>query len=129
MAAKTSATIVPLFTSHGDFAAMVRYPYIYNAEGDWIGYVSEAAEVFNLERDYVGWISEDRRVLRRPSMGARTRPLRPGDAPPPGKLQRPAVVPLPPQMAVYSQDVVDVLEQVPCPLHTEDAGEMRPDLE
>ncbi|MGA2110548.1 MAG: hypothetical protein ABSG98_00185 [Anaerolineales bacterium] len=129
MSAIPSQAVVPLFTSRGDFAAMVRYPYLYNAEGDWIGWVSEAGEVFNLERDYVGWISGDHRILRRPSSEARTRPVSPGAAPPPRKLQRPAIVPLPPLMAVYSQDVLDVLEESPCPLHTEDTGETRPDLE
>ncbi|MGD0574959.1 MAG: 4-fold beta flower protein [Anaerolineales bacterium] len=120
---------VHLFTSRGDFSALVSFPYLYNAEGEWIGWVSERQEVFNLEGKYVGWLSEDHRILRRRSVELGERTMPPPAAPQLRKIHPPAVVPLPPLMTVYSHDVMDVLEERPSLLHTRDTGETKPDMD
>ena len=129
MSANELSSIVHLFTSRGEFSALVSYPYLYNAEGDWIGWVSQSQDVYNLEGDYVGWLSEDHRILRRRSVEMGERRLPPPAAPSSRKIRPPAIVPLPPLMIEYSHDVMDVLEERPSLLHTLDTGEKKPDMD
>jgi hypothetical protein len=129
MSANEPSRIIHLFTSRGEFSALVSFPYLYNAEGDWIGWVSQTHEVYNLEGDYVGWLSEDHRILRRRRVEMGERSLPPPQPPSSRKIRPPAVVPLPPLMTEYSHDVMDVLEERPSLLHTQDMGETRPDMD
>jgi hypothetical protein len=36
---------VPIYTSSGDTGGYLKYPYIFNQIGDWIGWVTEGNQV------------------------------------------------------------------------------------
>jgi hypothetical protein len=126
----TNATLPPpmiLYTTHGDMAAFLIYPYLFNPTGEWIGFAASNRDVYNLEGIYVGVISSDQRILRKKYLESNP-PLRKVPGAPP-KVRVPGSVPLPPQMAELSFDFFDVLEEKPELLHTMDHGEFRPDAE
>jgi hypothetical protein len=110
---------IPLYTSSGDTAGFLDYPYLYNANGDWIGWVNEEKRVFSVYGQYVGWLSNDRRILRRRADGHQIPSLDPPPAPP--RLAPPVLVPLPPLMAELKYETVDVLDEMPDMLPTHDA--------
>jgi hypothetical protein len=117
-----------LYTSRGDFSAYLLYPFLYNSQGEWIGWVTPSKEVFNVEGVFVGTISNDHRILRkRNAETINARRIPPSN--PPMKARLPGSVPLPPRMAEFSYDIVDILEEMPELLHTPDAGILRPDAD
>lgn len=117
---------IPVYTTPGDWEAILVFPYLYNQRGEWIGWVTSEREVFDVDGIYVGWLTDEPRVLRKRvfegPLPRRTPP------PPPGKIRPPATVPLPPMMAELPFEVMDVLEEEPRLLHTQDAGELKEDL-
>lgn len=117
---------IPVYTTPGDWEAILVFPYLYNQLGEWIGWVTSEREVFDVDGVYVGWLTDEPRVLRKRihegPLPRRTPP------PPPGKIRPPATVPLPPMMAELPFEVMDVLEEEPRLLHTQDAGELKEDL-
>jgi hypothetical protein len=117
-----------LYTTRGEFAALLIYPYLYSRDGDWVGWVSDERDVFNLEGGYVGWVSHDRRILRRATVQPRIIPA-PPFKPEQTHVRVPATTPLPPLMAEYSRDVIDVLEEMPELLHPIDSSELKPDMD
>jgi len=119
--------IVPIYTSNGDVAAFLLYPYIYNTVGEWIGFCTAEREAFSVLGNYVGYLSDDQRILRQRTLST---PSRHQASPPrPPRLSPPAAVPLAPLMRELTQSTVDVLCEEPDRLHTADMGELRPDLE
>ncbi len=120
-------TIIPIYTSRGDAEAFLEYPYIFNRNGEWIGWVTPRREVYSVLGYYVGYLSNDPRILRKRA----TSTLRPRLKPPPApqKIYPPATVPLAPLMSELTHSVIDVLLEEPERLHTLDAGELRPDLD
>ena len=102
---------IPIYTTSGDTGGYLRYPYIYNQAGDWIGWVADKNQVYSVYGRYVGWLNKDNRILRR-----RADDFQKSDQPPPPtppRLLPPATVPLPPMMAELKYEVVDVLEDMP----------------
>jgi hypothetical protein len=55
---------IPLYTSSGATGGYLNYPYIHDASGDWIGWVTREKKVYSVYGQYVGWLSDDRRILR-----------------------------------------------------------------
>lgn len=110
---------VPLYTTSGNLGGFLRYPYIFNAQGEWIGWVTAEREVFSVYGKYVGWLDRGFRILRQRTYNyehaARTPPGRPG------KLTPPAQVPLPSMMAEITASTIDVLEERADLMPTEDA--------
>lgn len=104
-------THIPIYTTHGDWAAMLAGRYLYNPQGEWIGFLDPEGQVFSVRGDYAGWLSRDFRVLRRRDTTA----LVPRRQPPPApaRIQLPATVPLPPLMAELTYDTVDLFEDAP----------------
>lgn len=118
---------IPIYTTPGDWEALLVYPYIYNTIGEWIGWVSAERKVFSVDGIYVGWLTDEPRVLRKRII---EEALERRDPPPqPDKILPPATVPLPPMMAELPFEIIDVLEDHPRLLHTTDSGELKEDLD
>lgn len=99
---------IPIYTTKGDVGGYLVYPYIFNRQGEWIGWVSQEREVYSVHGSYVGYLTNDPRVLRRLSDGfdhpVKLAPTRPG------RILPPPTVPLPPMMPELTQGVIDVLD-------------------
>jgi len=119
--------LVPIYTTRGDLGAILRYPYLFNPSGEWIGWVTAEREVYSIYGSFVGHVSKEWRIIRSRSLDA-THPTRlpPRD---PGCLTPPAHFPLPPMMAELTYNQMDVLEEAPGLLTPADSGEFKPDLE
>ena len=123
----TQPTIIRIYTTKGDAEAFLVYPYLFNRNGDWIGFVTPKREVYSVLGDYVGTLTNDPRIVRKRS----TSTLKPRLKPPPHpqKIYPPATIPLAPMMPELSHSVIDVLLDSPGRLHTIDSGENRQDLD
>jgi len=119
--------LIPVYTSRGDAAAFLAYPYLFNQSGEWIGWVTTQREVYSVLGYYVGVLSNDPRILRKRATNTLKGRLRPPA--PPGKIYPPATVPLAPLMPELGHSVIDVLLEEPDRLHTVDIGEFRSDLD
>jgi hypothetical protein len=121
--------LIPLYTTHGDWAGAYVDGKLYNQSGEWIGWVLPGTnQVYSVVGEYVGWLSRDFRVLRKRS----TTNLSPRRRPPPPapRIKVPASVPLAPLMADLRFDTVDVFEEMADRLHTWDfIEETRPDMD
>lgn len=122
----TQIPIIPLYTSRGDAEAFLRYPYLYNRLGEWIGWVTPERQVYSVLGVYVGELTNDRRIIRRRSADDLEIP-RKTPPPPPPRLTVPANVPLAPLMGDLPYGVIDVLGEEPERLHTLDVGEEKED--
>lgn len=118
---------IPIYTTRGDWVALMLFPYVYNTVGEWIGWVTPQREVYNIQGIYVGWLTKDPRILaKRIHEGERPRKVSP---PPPRRIRPPATVPLPPMMSELPFEIVDVLDEDSPLLTTADAGEYREDMD
>jgi len=119
--------IIPIYTTRGDVGAFLSYPYIYNREGEWIGWVNVKKQVYSVHGHYVGWLSTDPRILRKQSSGY----LKPLNNPPPhpNPITPPANVPLAPMLAELPIGVNDVLEERPDLMPAVDFGDLRDDMD
>ncbi len=118
--------VIPIYTSKGDAEAFLEYPYLFNRNGDWIGFVTPKREVYSVLGYYVGYLSNDARILRR-TMTAALKPRLPVPDPPPRRYP-PATIPLAPLMKELTTTTIDVLLEEPQRLHPLDAGELREDI-
>lgn len=126
MASSTQKPI-PIYSTAGDWAALMIFPYIYNTVGEWIGWVTPQRDVFNIQGVYVGWLTKDPRILRkRITEGTRERRISP---PPPRRIRPPATVPLPPMMSELPFEIMDVFDEEFPLLTTADFGEFREDMD
>ncbi len=119
--------LIPIYNSKGDPDAFLEYPYVFNRNGDWIGFVTPRRDVYSVLGVYVGYLSDDPRILRKMS----TSTLKPRlQAPPaPAKAYPPATIPLAPLMKELTSSTIDVLLEEPERLHPLDEGELREDLD
>ena len=118
--------IVPIYTSLGDAAAFLQYPFLYNYAGEWIGFVNAQREVYSVLGDYVGRLTSDPRIIRSRSAEGKPRQKPPA---PPARLRISSAIPLPKLMGDLTNESIDVLQDEPERLHTLDSGEMRQDLD
>ena len=127
MMSATKQRLIPLYTTRGDLGAILRYPFLFNPLGEWIGWVTSKRAVYSVYGSYVGQISEEWRLLRPRNLDFR----HPSSPPPqnPGKIIPPAHFPLPPLMPELPINQIDVLEDLPRLLPPMDSGEFKPDLE
>lgn len=118
---------IPIYTTEGDWSALMVFPFVFNSQGEWVGWVTSDRQVYDVDGLYVGWLTSDPRVLRRRTYD---QPL-PRKTPPvaPEHIRPPATVPLPPMMADLPFENVDVLLEEPERLHTIDTGEMKEDVD
>ena len=120
-------TLIPIYDSKGDADAFLEYPYIFNRNGDWVGFVTPRREVYSVLGYYVGYLSNDPRILRRRATSTlRSRAVIP---PPRRRINPPANPPLAPLMSELSGSTIDVLLDEPERLHPVDSGELREDLD
>jgi hypothetical protein len=119
--------IIPIYSSRGEVEVFLVFPYLFNRNGEWIGYVTSQKEVYSVLGFYVGTLTSDPRIVRKRSDDA----LKPNRriTPPPGRLSIPAQLPLAPLMSDLPHSLVDVLVEEPERLHTMDSGELRADLD
>ena len=120
--------LIPIYTSRGDVEAYVAYPYLYNREGEWIGWVSAHREVYSVHGHYVGWIDTGPRILRKlaDGFGKQRDDIRP---PLMRNINPPAQPPLAPLMPELTFGVIDVLQEAPDLLPPVDFGELRQDMD
>lgn len=120
--------LVPIFTTKGDVEAFLAYPYIYNAEGEWIGWISPERFIYSTHGHYVGWLAEGPRILGKLTDGY-SRPKI--DIIPPFTLRinTPATSPLAPMMPEITFGEMDVLMDRPDLLPPVDFGELREDMD
>ena len=121
------SNIIPIYTTKGDPEAFLQYPYLFNRNGEWIGFVTSKREVYSVLGEYIGTLTNDPRIVRKRA----TSTLRPRLEPPPApnKIRLPVNVPLPPMMPELSHSFIDVLMDMPERLHTTDSGDSREDLD
>jgi len=123
----TQPVLIPIFTSKGDAEAFLLYPYLFNRNGEWIGFVTPKREVYSVLGDYVGTLTNDPRIIRKRSTSTLKPRLKP--PPKPQKVSTPVTIPLPPMMPELSYSVIDVLLDAPERLHTTDSGENIQDMD
>jgi hypothetical protein len=118
---------IPIYSTKGDWSALMVFPFVFNTLGEWVGWVTPDRQVYDVDGLYVGWLTPDPRVLRRRTYD---QPL-PRKTPPvaPERIRPPATVPLPPMMADLPFENVDVLLDEPERLHTTDTGELKEDVD
>ncbi len=119
--------LIPIYTTKGDVEAFLLYPYLYNRNGDWVGFATPKREIYSVLGYYVGTLTNDPRIIRKRSTGTLKPRLQP--PPKPDRVFPPATVPLPPMMPELSHSSIDVLLDEPERLHTIDAGDQRQDLD
>lgn len=123
----TPAKAIPIYSTPGDWMALLVFPYLYSSQGEWIGFVTPDRQVYDVQGLYVGWLTPDPRILRKRTMDDELERREPLPSPP--RIRPPATVPLPPMMSGLPFEVIDVLEDEPERLHTTDAGELKEDME
>jgi hypothetical protein len=119
---------IPIYTTRGDLEAFLAYPYLYNRDGDWIGWISADRQVYSVHGHYIGWIGVGPRILRKL---AEDFSKQRDDIPPPTlrSISPPAQVPLAPLMPELTFGVIDVLQDAPDLLPSVDFGELRQDMD
>jgi hypothetical protein len=120
-------SVFPIYTSHGDAEAFLVYPYLYNRQGEWIGWVTADRRVYSVLGQYVGDMTSDLRIVRERVTAILISRKDPPVCPP--RLAVPATIPLAPLMGDLRFGLMDVLLEEPERLHTMDAGELRKDLD
>ena len=122
-----AAHLIPIYTSRGEPAAFLAYPYLYNSDGAWIGWVTSDRQVYSVQGQHVGYLSDGPRILSKAS----NTPVRPRRIPPtpPARIQIPAHIPLAPLMSELMSGTVDVLEERIDLLPPVDFGDLRQDMD
>lgn len=120
--------LIPIYNTRGDLEAYLLSPYIYNRQGEWIGWVTIDRKVFSVHGVYVGYYSKDNRILRKQSDAfgqERQKPPTPNET----HIRIPAHAPLAPLMAELPFGMIDVLLEQPDLLSPIDFGEGREDMD
>jgi len=125
--AQNQQRIIPIYSSRGEAEAFLVFPYLFNRNGEWIGWVTPKREVYSVMGYYTGTLSDDARIIRSRSNDENKPRLKPPRSP--GKIVTPATLPLAPLMRDLTHSQIDVLQDEPERLHTKDSGEMREDMD
>ena len=120
--------LIPIYTSRGDLEAYLSYPYIYNKQGEWIGWISPERTVFSVHGHYVGWLADGPRILRKLAEGFGHQKIN-VELPAEDKINPPAHMPLAPLMPELVFGTIDVLLEQPDLLPSVDFGELREDMD
>ena len=119
--------LIPIYTSRGDVGGFLQFPYIFNRDGEWIGWVTPNQQVYSVHGQYVGLLTNEPRIIRKQSSGD----LNPRSSPPPEpeQIKPPANLPLAPMMSELQPGSFDVLEEKPDLLPPKDFGDLRDDMD
>ena len=120
--------LIPIYTSRGDMEAYLAYPYIYNKQGEWIGWVSSDRNIYSVHGHYVGWLADGPRILRKLAEGYSHQKIV-IQAPTDMKITPPAHMPLASLMPELVFGTIDVLLEQPDLLPSVDFGELREDMD
>lgn len=123
---ESSRRLIPIYTTSGDLGAYLRFPHLFNPQGEWIGWVTPEREVYSVLGNYVGWLSDDPRILRKRTYDF-SKPRKTPPEPQPS-IRVPATVPLAPMMSELTFTTIDILEEEPERLSTIDFDELREDM-
>ena len=119
--------LVFVYTSSGDLGAFMVFPYLFDRQGEWIGWVETDKHVYSVLGYYVGYMVAGPRILRKRTYAYDMSQLDPPAKP--GRINVPPRVPLAPLLPELTFSEIDVLMDEPERLHTIDAGELREDLD
>jgi 4-fold beta flower protein len=127
MTMTTADQVIPIYTSGGEVGGFLQYPYVFNRDGEWIGWVTSDRQVYSVHGNYVGWLTKEPRIIRKQSSGY----LKPRLAPPPEpeRIRPAATLPLAPMMSELPIGTYDVLEESPDLLPPKDFGDLREDMD
>jgi hypothetical protein len=117
---------IPIYTSKGDVGAYLVFPYLFNTQGEWIGWITRDRQVYSVLGYYVGYLTNDPRILRHESADEKPRLTPP---PAPERFKPPASVPLASMMSDLPIGFTDVLLDGNERLHTSDHGELVEDMD
>jgi hypothetical protein len=117
-----------LYSTRGQWTGLLLDGYLYNPQGEWIGWVERDGQVYSVAGEYVGWLTRDFRVLRKRGLDAAPHLRRRPPARPPERVALPASVPLPPLFGETGFDTLDVFDEAPERLHTLDADPAAKDI-
>ena len=120
--------LIPIYTSRGDMEAYLAYPYIYNKQGEWIGWVSPDRIVHSVHGHYVGWLADGPRILRKLANSYNHQKMN-IPAPVEMRIIPPTHMPLAPLMPELVFGTIDVLLEQPDLLPSVDFGELREDMD
>lgn len=123
----TQRRIIPIYSSRGEAEAFLVFPYLFNRNGEWSGWITPKREVYSVLGYYVGTLTDDARIVRKRADDDDKPRLQPPKSP--GKITTPATVPLAPLMRDLPHSLVDILQDEPERLHTLDSGELRQDID
>jgi hypothetical protein len=127
MSQQNQQRIIPLYASNGEAEAFLVFPYLFNRNGEWVGFVTPKRDVYSVMGNYVGTLTSDARITRKRTEDELKPRLQP--PPKPGKITTPPSIPLAPMMSDLSLSFIDVLQDEPERLHTVDSGELREDMD
>jgi hypothetical protein len=119
--------LIPIYTTKGDLGAFLAYPYLYNPQGDWVGWVTPNKDVYSVLGIYIGELTKDPRILRKRAYDFSKPRLEP--PPPQSRIRVPATTPLAPMMSELTYSMIDVLDEEPERLSTVDFDELREDMD
>jgi hypothetical protein len=119
--------LIPIYTTKGDLGAFLAYPYLYNPQGDWVGWVTPNREVYSILGIYIGELTKDPRILRKRSYDFSKPRLEP--PPPQSRIRVPATTPLARMMSELTYSLIDVLDEEPERLSTVDFDDLREDMD
>jgi hypothetical protein len=119
--------IIPIYTSKGDVGAFLIFPYIFNIQGEWIGWITRERQVYSVLGSYVGYLTNDPRIVRHDSDSPKPHLTPP--PPPTGRINTPPSTPLAPMMSDLTIGLTDVLLNDTGRLHTIDHGELMDDMD
>lgn len=120
--------LTPIYTTSGDAVAYMQYSYLFNMQGEWIGFINSKKEVFSVLGKYVGYLADGPRILRKRSYSF-DRPLVKPPEPPAIVVKVPPTAPLPPMMSETTFSEMDVMEEEPDRLLPRNAAENLFDLD
>lgn len=60
---------IPIYKSGGEVGGFLKFPYIFNRDGEWIGWVTSSQQVYSVHGHFVGWLTNEPRILRKQSSG------------------------------------------------------------
>jgi hypothetical protein len=122
-----SRRLIPIYTTQGDLGAFLVYPYLFNPQGEWVGFITRKKKIYSVLGNYVGRLVAGPRIVRKRSYNFDNPTVTP--PPDPGRIRVPVSVPLAPLMPDLAFSEIDVLQDEPDRLATVDADEFREDMD
>ncbi len=119
--------ILPIYTTNGEVRALYSPPFLYDCQGEWIGWVTSERDVYSVHGNYVGKLNNDARITRPRTYDYSNPQVEPPTDVP--HISPPAHFPLPPMLPDLTYNLVDVLEEAPDLLPTSDCDDLRQDMD